>query len=326
MVTLEASEARSAAKETETRAAVDRHAEARARLRELVDRRYALLQRAAGEVADKSNGSLKARATRDRRPAECTSALCALAEGSRIRDAERNCADWVASAFRANATVDWTTTCDHLVALYRAKIMAGSPSQPGPELRVSLVEAFKGGGPQPTDLQVQKVYANLSDQTVGLVLSAVPRDVIVLTYVSDGQDVLFERASPGQQASALLELLLGQSAGTLIVDQPEDDLDNKVIMRVVERIRTSKLRRQLIFATHNPNLVVNGDADKVISMVATVAEDRAPAGSARVKVGGDGAIETPAVRETITSVMEGGLEAFDLRARKYGVERVGARA
>ncbi len=96
-------------------------------------------------------------------------------------------------------------------------------------------------------------------------------------------------------------------------------------MRVVERIRTSKARRQLIFATHNPNLVVNGDADKVVSMVATIPEDRAPTGSARVKVGVDGAIETPAVRATITTVMEGGLEAFDLRARKYGVEGVNVR-
>lgn len=321
----EASEAKSAAKEAEMRVAIDRHSKARDALRALVGRRYALLQRAAEEVAAKSHGSLKARAKRDRRPAECISALCALAEGSRIRDPEQNCADWVASAFKADAAVDWPTTCNRLVELYRSKIIAGSPSEPGPELRAALVEAFKGGGPSLTDLQSQKVYANLSDQTVGLVLSAVPRDTIVLTYVSDGQDIPFERASPGQQASALLELLLGQSAGTLIVDQPEDDLDNKVIMRVVERIRTSKARRQLIFATHNPNLVVNGDADKVVSMVATMPEDRAPTGSARVKVGVDGAIETPAVRATITTVMEGGLEAFDLRARKYGVEGVGVR-
>ncbi|MHC2086169.1 AAA family ATPase [Methylobacterium sp. CM6244] len=130
----------------------------------------------------------------------------------------------------------------------------------------------------------------------------------------------FARASPGQQASALLELLLRQEAGTLIVDQPEDDLDNRVIMRIVERIRTSKTSRQIIFSTHNANLVVNGDADKVVTMVSTIAEDRAPEGTTHVRVEVDGAIETPAVRQAVTRIMEGGLKAFDLRARKYGVE------
>src|SRR5882757_8763305 len=57
-----------------------------------------------------------------------------------------------------------------------------------------------------------------------------------------------------------------QSAGTLIIDQPEDDLDNRVIMRIVELLRKSKSNRQLIFSTHNSNIVVNGDADKVIAL------------------------------------------------------------
>ena len=89
-----------------------------------------------------------------------------------------------------------------------------------------------------------------------------------MTYVDAGRDMAFAKASPGQQASALLELLLKQSAGTLIIDQPEDDLDNRVIMRIVELIRTSKSHRQLIFTTHNPNMVVNGDADKIIALKA----------------------------------------------------------
>jgi chromosome segregation protein len=129
----------------------------------------------------------------------------------------------------------------------------------------------------------------------------------------------FEQASPGQQASALLELLLRQSAGTLIIDQPEDDLDNRVIMNIVNLIRTSKSGRQLLFATHNPNIVVNGDADKVIALKAGKnMPGREP--DPRVQIDVDGAIETPDVRYAITHVMEGGQEAFDLRSRKYNFQ------
>lgn len=55
-------------------------------------------------------------------------------------------------------------------------------------------------------------------------------------------------------------------------------------------------------------------------MRATVAEDRPDAEDARINVEVDGAIETPAIREAITTIMEGGLDAFDLRARKYGID------
>jgi ABC-type cobalamin/Fe3+-siderophores transport system ATPase subunit len=136
--------------------------------------------------------------------------------------------------------------------------------------------------------------------------------------MSDGMAIAFSKASSGQQASALLRLLLRQSAGTLIIDQPEDDLDNKVMMDIVRLIRKSKTSRQLIFSTHNSNLVVNGDADKVIVMRATVPEDRPDADTARIRADVDGAIETPRVRDEITHIMEGGMEAFDLRSRKYG--------
>jgi hypothetical protein len=70
-----------------------------------------------------------------------------------------------------------------------------------------------------------------------------------------------------RQGSGLLHCwMLGQSAGTLIIDQPEDDLDNRVIMRIVELLRTSKFHGQLIFTTHNANFVVNGDADKIVAL------------------------------------------------------------
>ena len=98
--------------------------------------------------------------------------------------------------------------------------------------------------------------------------------------------------------------------------------DNKVVMEICSQLRQSKRLRQLVFATHNPNFVVNGDADKVVALAAppqadlqdTIPSDR------KIFIEADGAIETSAVRETITETMEGGRAAFELRARKYDFE------
>lgn len=316
---MEAQEARASERFNMTHAAPAILIDARQRLAQLVVDRRTLLARAADEVALKSAGTLLARVSKDRRPVECIQSLCALMEGSMIRNSDRSCSDWVVATCRDGGQ-GWTALCDALLKVYRDRIMAGSPTEPGVEAMAELKTLVFGGQERLTDNQANRLYARLSDQSVEVMLSAVPRDSIVLTYVSDGQKIGFARASPGQQASALLELLLRQEAGTLIVDQPEDDLDNRVIMRIVERIRTSKTARQIIFATHNANLVVNGDADKVVTMVSTIAEDRAPEGTTHVRVESDGAIETPAVRQAVTRIMEGGLDAFDLRARKYGVE------
>ena len=200
--------------------------------------------------------------------------------------------------------------------------MAGSPTEPSEEDALKIRNMFFPGTTITTQQSV-KIYHNLQDENLGSIFAATPRDYIILTYIDQGRDVPFEQASPGQQASALLELLLRQSAGTLIIDQPEDDLDNRVIMKIVSLIRTSKSRRQLLFATHNPNIVVNGDADKVIALKSG---EVIPGSNSAVPIAVDvdGAIETPAVRNVITHVMEGGKEAFDLRSRKYNFQAAAA--
>lgn len=312
------SQARAQADKDGKGSAVKAHDDARAALAALVARRLDLLKASADQIATKSDGALKARASRDRKPAECVSALCALLEKTSVRDATERCTEWVEAAFAKNAERDWGSVCNALVKIYRAKIMAGSPAEPPAAIAAAIQEAFFNGPGRMTPNQVAKAYDNFSDKTVGAVLSSTPRDGIVLTYISDGQTIRFEQASPGQQASALLRLLLRQAVGTLIIDQPEDDLDNRVMMEIVRLIRRSKTSRQLIFSTHNPNLVVNGDADKVVVMRATVPEDRAGPAAAKIRTEVDGAIETPAVRDEITRIMEGGMEAFALRSRKYG--------
>ncbi len=305
--------------EYEGRGAVDGLGSAIADLNDLVEARRSVLKHSAERIAEKSAGSLKAKVERDKAPIECQAALCALFEGSRFRDTEQHCEDWVRDVFATDPS-EWQKLCVELLSIYREKLLAGSPAEPGADSSTNLRSFLFGGKVNLTTQQIARIYSNLSDRNIGQILGSIPRDRIVMTYMSGRQSIPFAKASPGQQASALLRLLLGQSAGTLIVDQPEDDLDNKVMMEIVKLIRASKGNRQILFATHNPNLVVNGDADKVVVMRATVAEERPDASDARINIEVDGAIETPAIREAITAIMEGGLEAFDLRARKYRVD------
>lgn len=128
-----------------------------------------------------------------------------------------------------------------------------------------------------------------------------------------GNYIDFASASAGQQATALLQALLNQSGPPLIIDQPEDDLDNQVIQEVVEEIWSAKHERQLIFASHNANLVVNGDADLVVCFDSSL-ED----GGSRGKIEHTGAIDIEEIRDQITDIMEGGQKAFELRKAKYG--------
>ncbi|MCK1632650.1 AAA family ATPase [Bradyrhizobium sp. 162] len=295
--------------------------QARSHLEQLVRRRQAVLHLAARKV-EKQSRMLKAKMLKDPSPKEYIDAAMGLLEASRVQDAREKCVDWIGELLTPGSEITWPMARDSIVELYKSKIAAGSPSAPSEEIiaRIQDIIAFTSGL---TPHQATRIFQNLSDETVSNIVAAVPRDSITLTYVENRKASAFDKASPGQQASALLELLLNQSAGTLIVDQPEDDLDNRVIMDIVKLIRSSKSQRQLVFSTHNPNVVVNGDADKVIALRSTtpIGSDDA---STQIDIEVDGAIETPEVRRVITHIMEGGKDAFDLRGRKYNFEALEA--
>jgi energy-coupling factor transporter ATP-binding protein EcfA2 len=117
-----------------------------------------------------------------------------------------------------------------------------------------------------------------------------------------------QEGSPGQKTAALLAFLLSYGAEPLVLDQPEDDLDNHLIYElIVTQLREVKHRRQLIVVTHNPNIVVNGDAELVVALAARGGE---------TKKESEGSLQEKAVRDTICDVMEGGREAFELRYRR----------
>jgi len=140
------------------------------------------------------------------------------------------------------------------------------------------------------------------------------RDMPVFEYEIRTSDYIpFEKASPGQQATALLSILLLQEGPPLVIDQPEDDLNMKIINDIVHLLWKAKSRRQVIFSSHNANLVVNGDAELVICC-----DYRTTATESGGHIKSVGAIDMPMINREIAEVMEGGIEAFQLRQKKYG--------
>lgn len=125
-----------------------------------------------------------------------------------------------------------------------------------------------------------------------------------------------EDLSTGQKATAVLLLLLLESDSPLIVDQPEDDLDNRFITEgVVPRMREEKQRRQFVFSTHNANIPVLADAELIVGLTAS---GEAAGGRARIAPEHVGSIDVRPVRELVEEILEGGKEAFERRRRKYG--------
>lgn len=132
-----------------------------------------------------------------------------------------------------------------------------------------------------------------------------------LQWVEDGQAKKLDELSGGRKVAVLLSLVLESDDTTpLVVDQPEDELDNRFLNEtIIPALHRLKGKRQVIFATHNANIVVNGDADQVIVL-------EADAHHGRVAV--EGAIEEGPVRDAILRTLDGGEEAFRLRRAKYG--------
>jgi len=122
--------------------------------------------------------------------------------------------------------------------------------------------------------------------------------------------------STGQKATAVLLLLLLESDAPLVVDQPEDDLDNRFVTEgVVPKMREEKRRRQFLFATHNANIPVLGDAELIVGLSPS---GEAEHGSATVRPEHLGSLDSRQIRELVEELLEGGREAFEMRRLKYG--------
>ena len=115
--------------------------------------------------------------------------------------------------------------------------------------------------------------------------------------------------SDGQRNTAALALLLAQNGGPLVIDQPEDELDsNFVFKELIPMLRKVKAGRQIILATHNANLPVNGDAELVYALEAK---------DGKGVIRAQGGLDKSDVTAAVLDIMEGTEEAFRRRREKY---------
>lgn len=135
---------------------------------------------------------------------------------------------------------------------------------------------------------------------------------IELRRVEDGSSVgtiSGKQLSEGQRNTAVLNLLLAQGDGPIVIDQPEDELDSNFIYHdLVPLLRQVKNERQLILSTHNANLPVNGDAELIYAL-----EARDGHGCVRTQ----GGLDRADVSKAVLDIMEGSAEAFRRRREKY---------
>lgn len=159
------------------------------------------------------------------------------------------------------------------------------------------------------------------------------REWFNLSYQLKYQDDLFGEMSEGKQAFVILKLLLDFSDKRcpILIDQPEDSLDNRAIYQeLVEYIKSKKKERQIILVTHNSNVVVSADAENVIianqnginckndaeckfQYINGALEMTRPRDESEEII-----LKSQGIREHVCEILEGGKAAFEKRERKYG--------
>ncbi len=194
----------------------------------------------------------------------------------------------------------------------RIRPSSGEWSWDGLDALVAQLESFQAGAVESWPTEDRRFRAALKrvppERTDRLALYA-PDDSVNVHFKSrDGRWRPLTHGSPGQQTAALLAFVLGVGSEPIVLDQPEDDLDNTLVYDLlVSQLKETKLRRQVIVVTHNPNIVVHGDAELVLSLEAAGGQTR---------IACEGGLQQEKVRDEICEIMEGGSEAFARRYRR----------
>lgn len=211
----------------------------------------------------------------------------------------------------------------HVVDLIKAKV-SGQKTQIVAAIQKptfspqALAEAIRAGTEELAKLGIRGAQASnllrvgeeLARELEELTLSL---GVEVLLMIDGPQGLRsLDQLSKGQRATALLLLLLSASDAPLIIDQPEDDLDNNFIYKgVVRHLRELKGKRQIIASTHNANVPVLGDAELIV-----VLENDGDHG--RPSDSGVGSLDDRTIRSLAENILEGGPAAFNARQHLYG--------
>ncbi|MGA2159585.1 MAG: TrlF family AAA-like ATPase [Dehalococcoidia bacterium] len=150
------------------------------------------------------------------------------------------------------------------------------------------------------------------NDVLDLAFSAMPEDVPDIQYLKDdGKYYPLNQISVGQKCTALLSIALSEGSIPIIIDQPEDALDvTTVYYDVVSLLRKNKEDRQFILTTHNPNIAVSSDSDKYHILKASQSNG---------EIVCCGAIDLDYIRDMVINHMEGGIDPYKLRGKKYNL-------
>ena len=212
--------------------------------------------------------------------------------------------------------------------------------------RQSYIEYIKNN----YSIETQKVCENILDRAlnnqIDLKSSYEISNVIMEFFITNWfmigykvtyQDDSFDSMSEGKKAFVILKLLLdfNKKECPILLDQPEDSLDNRAIYHeLVEYIKTKKKTRQIIIVTHNPNLVVGADSENVIVANQNGVNSKNREGVKFQYINGslensqkkdkdcNSILESQGIREHVCDILEGGDDAFRKREAKYGFKLV----
>lgn len=228
----------------------------------------------------------------------------------------------VMSSFRGDRRKISDDEWDSLIGAAVEK--AASIEEPPNHVWVRWVEAIENGD-RPDDFPTADV------RLLARVLECFPmekRAKLLVQRIDDRAEIVLRRQdgtiagdiegglSVGQKCTAILALLLALDTTPVVIDQPEDEIDNEFTYReMVPLLRRVKERRQLIVVTHDPNIPVNGDAELIYALSAVDGKGRVKELDGRPAIG---SLDELHVRSAVEEIMEGSEDAFRRRFVKYG--------
>ena len=204
-----------------------------------------------------------------------------------------------------------------------------SPLKPRETVEKLLLPGWTSGDPDKVRLGMDSFLQEIKNKSVESYLRGSVSHAMLLEWVFDDSQIQLnyglryngtelEKLSPGTKGIVLLILYLAMDVDDsrpLIVDQPEENLDSESVYSLLSRyFRTAKQRRQVIVITHNPNLVVNTDAEQIIIATADRQHGSFPNFSYE-----SGSLENPLIRTRVCNILEGGERAFLQRERRYAL-------